>query len=81
MSFFHYVYDMYLLEVKVAAGQVHFMIIRGGNIPIPTKLGRSNQNTVFRDGTTLDCQLNPIYPQLVTGSQSGKLRWYTECII
>ena len=55
--------------------------LRGGNIPMTTKLGRSNQNTVFRDGTTTDCQFNPIYPQLVTGSQSGKLRWYTECII
>jgi hypothetical protein len=47
--------------------------------PIQTNLGTTNQrNTLFRDGTVTDCQFNPIYPQLVTGSLNGQLRWYSS---
>lgn len=52
--------------------------LRKGTHPMNTKLGYDKQNNLFRDGTVTDCQFNPIYPQLVTGSLNGKLRWYSE---
>ena len=55
----------------------------GGKGPTQPKarLGKTNDSSnksVFRDDTVTDVQFNPLYPQLVTSSLSGRLRWYTE---
>jgi WD40 repeat protein len=40
------------------------------------KIGRSSEHSRFCDNTITDIQFNPLWPQLVTGSLSGRLRWY-----
>ena len=40
------------------------------------KIGRSPDHPRFCDNTITDVQFNPLWPQLVTGSLSGRLRWY-----
>ena len=62
-------------------GSATLFDIRGrNNNPIQTNLGRRDRdgNLPFRDDSILDVQFHPLYPQLVTASLSGRLRWYTE---
>lgn len=61
-------------------GSASLYDLRGNtSSPMNTELGFNKQKcSPFRDGTVTDCQFNPIHPQLVTGSLSGQLRWYTE---
>ena len=65
-----------------ACGSAALYDLRGGRQKDPiSRLGRSKisiNKVQFRDDTITDVQFNPTYPQIVTGSLSGRLRWYTE---
>ncbi len=41
-------------------------------------IGKNRDGVPFRDGSVLDVQFHPLYPQLVTSSISGRLRWFRE---
>jgi hypothetical protein len=45
---------------------------------VQSNLGKNKNNVPFRDGSIIDVQFHPLYPQLVTSSLSGRLRWYKE---
>lgn len=66
-------------EGNCASATLYDIRGKGKSPAIPqSNFGKNKEGMPFRDDSILDIQFHPLYPQLVTSSLSGRLRWYRE---